>query len=625
MDAGFLDHYEKELTYLRKLGGEFASQYPKIAGRLGVSEFDCGDPFVERLLEGFAFMAARVQRRIDSEFPVLTQGLLDTVFPDFSRPIPSAAVFQINPDFQSSSLNAGFELPRGTTLVSKIASGHQTPCRFDTTADLCLWPLRISEVSYFSRESAVGLPMPRGFHQRGMRSGLSFVIESVGGKPLSQVPVEAIKLYLRGGAVAQDLYEQLVAHSGLFAGKAVSPRSEWQCLDQPKITPLGFSAEEALTPSDARSFTGYRLLQEYFTLPEKFLFVELGGLQSLLRTADCKQMKVVIGFDSLGDHLVSRVQDENIALNCVPAINLFERRADRLHVDHTQSEHQLIVDRSRPLDYEIWSISELAGHRVNSNSATPILPIYAPPPANSERLRHAMYYAQDRRPRLVSHSRREAEQRAAYPGSELFLSITDSHQQPFRHQFHQLSSKVFVTNRDLPLFPPEGGWLNAFGVLEGGPISSVKCIREPTRPRTAMMGEGGDKAWRLISHLTPNYLSLSEPGGAAMLREMLLLYCDRNEPSSQRQIDGLAGVKVCPVTSRLPLRGPLTFGRGSEIELFCEEDAFEGGGVFLLASILQRFFARYASLNSFTQTVLRTSRRGQVYRWPVQLGERPAI
>ena len=184
MDALFLDHYDRELAYLRELGGEFATQYPKIAGRLGMDEFSCADPFVERLLEGFAFMAARVQRRLDSEFPQFTRGLLDTVFPHYTRPIPSAGMFQFLPDVDSSSLAAGYTIPKGTRLIAELASGQQTPCRFDTTCDVQMWPIRITETEFFTRENAVGYPLPRDFSSRGMRSGCA-ACPSPGAAPTS--------------------------------------------------------------------------------------------------------------------------------------------------------------------------------------------------------------------------------------------------------------------------------------------------------------------------------------------------------------------------------------------------------------------------------------------------------
>jgi len=623
MDALFLDHYDRELAYLRELGGEFADQYPKIAGRLGMDGFSCADPFVERLLEGFAFMAARVQRRLDSEFPQLTRGLLDTVFPHYSRPIPSAGIFQFLPDMDSSSLAAGYTVPAGTRLLSELAPGQQTPCRFDTTSPVQLWPIRITEAELFTRENAVGYPLPRDFHTQGLRSGLRFNLEVLGGLQLRDIELDCLRLHLRGGVVAQSLYEMLIAHSQLVAVGTGGGR--WSRLAAAAVRPHGFAEADALLPQEPRSFSGYRLLQDYFLLPEKFLFVDIVGLRASLAAADGNQCKVVIGFDASDASLVGRVSNEHLALHCAPAINLFRRRADRVHLEQTRSEHLLTVDRSRPLDFEVWSIENVTGHATNSGTEVPFLPLYAPPDFDAQRQRHATYYTVARRNRRLSSG--SDQRRSFYPGSEVFLTLTDSHQEPFRHQVQQLSSVVYCTNRDLALLPPESGWREAFQAEASGPIQQVLCISGPTAPAPSLVREDGDTAWRLISHLTPNYLSLQDnaSGGAAMLREMLMLYCSPDDLSSRRQIEGLLSICTRPIVRRLPMSGPITHGHGVSIEMQCDEDAFEGGGAFLLGSVLEQFFARYVALNSFTQTALQSVKRGPVHRWPVRLGTMPLL
>jgi type VI secretion system protein ImpG len=625
MDALFLNHYDRELAYLRELGGEFAAQYPKIAGRLGMDEFSCADPFVERLLEGFAFMAARVQRRLDSEYPQLTRALLDSIFPHYTRPIPSAGIFQVVPDVDSSSLVAGYTIPKGTRLNAAIAPRQQTGCRFDTTSDLTLWPIRIIDTEFFTRENAVGYPLPREFHTQSMRTGLRFTIEATGGLMLKDIELDALKIHLRGGEIAQALYETLIGHTQLAALGVASGSSRWTCLDSRKIAPHGFEDCDALLPQEPRSFSGYRLLQEYFMLPEKFLFVEISGLRDILKNAEGNQCKVVFGFDNYESLLVGRVSSEHLAMHCVPAVNLFRRRADRIHLQHPRNEHHLTIDRSRPLDYEVWSIEHVAGHASNSDGEVPYLPLYAPPDFDAARQRHATYFTHERRPRLV---KSEASQRRSfYPGTEVFITITDSHQEPFRHQVQQLSSLVYCTNRDLALIPPEQGWREAFTAETGGPVQQVLCIAGPTAPAPPLCGEDGETAWRLVSHLTPNYLSLQDnaAGGAAMLREILQLYCSPDDMSSHRQIEGLLNISTVPIVRRLPIAGPLTHGHGVSIKLQCDEDAFEGGGVFLFGSVLEQFFARYTAINSFTETSLSCVKRGSVHRWPVRLGNCPLI
>jgi type VI secretion system protein ImpG len=157
-------------------------------------------------------------------------------------------------------------------------------------------------------------------------------------------------------------------------------------------------------------------------------------------------------------------------------------------------------------------------------------------------------------------------------------------------------------------------------------VESVRCVAGPPPPRAAVAT--GETAWRLLSDLQLNYVSLLENNageGAAALREMLTLYCDEFDSGARRQIEGLKAVSSQSIVRRIPLPGPITFGRGLEITLTCDDGAFEGTGAFLLGAVIQQFFARYVSINSFTETVLRTLERNEVARWPARLGTRQTL
>lgn len=633
MDTDFLDHYNRELDYLRELGGEFAQQYPAVAGRLGMDEFACADPFVERLLEGFAFLAARVHRRLDAEFPRFTGGLLETIYPHYTRPIPAAALVSLVPDADEGSLADGYRLPRGTRLHGPSSDQQPTPCRFDTTEDLDLWPIRLTSASLVARDVADGRSVPAAMLSPEIRSCLRLTIETTAGLPMSALSLDRLKLHFRGGEIAHKLHELVVA-GGRFAAARGGEDDTWMTLGPDAIRGEGFADAEALLPDEPRSFSGYRLLQEYFLLPEKFLAASLSGLQPALRSATTRTLEIVIGLDAVDRDLVGRVGPEHFALHCVPAINLFKRRADRIQISDRQPEHHLLVDRSRPMDFEIWSVEQLHGHGETPQQEIEFLPLYAPPGRRqpggvSGMRRYAAYYSLERRPRQPSLNQRQYGHRSNYLGSEVFVTLTDSQQQPFRHQVRQLSSSVYCTNRDLAMLAPASGWAKAFSLAGAGPVSEVQCLTGPTLPRRSLASADGETCWRLINHLTPNHLALgdSTPGndrtgheGAAMLRELLGLYCVADQPATSRQVDGVLSVSHKRVTRQLPFDGPIIHGRGIEVDLELDEAAFEGGGPFLLASVLEQFFARFVTLNSFTQLSLRTLARGKVHRWPVRTG-----
>ncbi|QDT03967.1 hypothetical protein K227x_23530 [Rubripirellula lacrimiformis] len=635
MEAQFLDHYNRELGYLRELGAEFAQEYPAVAGRLGMDEFACADPFVERLLEGFAFLAARVHRRLDSEFPQLTGGLLQSIYPHYTRPIPAAAVVEIHPDPDEGSLVDGYRLPRGSRLQGPTSHASPTPCRFETTADLDLWPIKITDVELIERGSANTRPLPSVLGGPEVRSGLRITLETTGGVPMSALKMDRLPIHLRGGEIAHQLLELLVAHTTSIAvGQTESGR--WDRLDRSALSAGGFDDSESLLPDEPRSFSGYRLLQEYFLLPEKFLFVNIEGLSTAIATANGKQIEIVIGLGESERELASRLAREHFALHCVPAINLFKKRADRVQISEAKSEHQLLVDRSRPMDFEIWSVQQLLGHGRTPLQEVEFLPLYAPPTNMAARHQHAAYYTLDRRPRQPSTNQREYGHRSSYLGTEVYVTLTDSNQAPSRHPIRQLSSTVYCTNRDLAMLKPASGWRDAFTLDGPGPVASISCLTGPTTPRQPLTTEDGETCWRLVNHLTSNFLSLCDRAkqsdkvgtesdqrgrsAAALLRQMLYLYCPADLPATRRQVDGILSVTNEAVTRQLPFDGPIVHGRGVHLDLELDEAAFEGGGAFLMGAVLDQFMARFVSLNSFTQTTIRTPSRGRVHRWPVRTG-----
>lgn len=641
MEAQFLDHYNRELGYLRELGSEFAAEYPAVAGRLGLDEFACADPFVERLLEGFAFMAARVHRRLDSEFPQFTGGLLQSIYPHYTRPIPAAAIVSVQPDPDEGSLADGYRLPSGSRLQGPATHACPTACRFETTQDLDLWPLRLVDAKLIERGSAHQHPLPAMMNDPSIRSCLRITLETTAGLPMSAIALDRLPIHLRGGEIAHQLLGLLVGHATTIA-VGDPQQDQWHRIDTSQLTAGGFDESESLLPEEPRSFSGYRLLQEYFLLPEKFLFVTLDGLKPAVSTSQGKRLEIVIGLSASDRDLVERLNREHLELHCVPAVNLFKRRADRVQISDTKPEHQLLVDRSRPMDFEIWSVDQMFGHGKTPQQEIEFLPLYAPPSNMAARQQHAAYYTLDRRPRQPSTNQREYGHRTSYLGSEVYVTLTDSHQQPSRHLIRQLSSSVYCTNRDLALIKPESGWRDALTLDGPGPVSQVICLTGPTKPRDALTTMHGQTCWRLINHLTSNFLSLSErpsptadrstvnrrtadksadkSSAAATLRDLLYLYCPPDMPSTTRQVDGILGVNTETVTRQLPLAGPIVHGRGVCIDLHVDDAAFEGSGAFLLGSVLEQFMARFVTLNSFTETTLNTPSRGPVHRWPVRTG-----
>ncbi|MPZ18954.1 MAG: type VI secretion system baseplate subunit TssF [Luteitalea sp.] len=635
MDPRLLRHYNLELQHLREMGAEFAQQFPKIAARLGMHGLEVADPYVERLLEGVGFLAARVQLKLDAEFPRFTQALLEVVYPHYLAPTPSMLVAELQPDTSEPSLATGARtVPRGATMHSVLAPEDVTACEFRTAHDVTLWPLEIISASYFS--FAPDLPLNRLPIAQRIKGGLRIRLRTTDGITFSQMPLDRLSFYLTGrDDVANQLYELcLAAGLGVLVrppkGPPASPKlrsSEGglEFLASSTIRPVGFDDREALLPVTLRSFQGYRLLQEYFAFPQRFRFFELTGLGRGVRQVEGNEIELVILLSRGDPDLESVVDASNFKLFCTPAVNLFPKsRIDRIHVTDSTHEFHVVADRTRPLDFEIYEVTEVIGHGAGTDSEQRFLPFYEAYSTDDEHHR-AAYFTTRREPRLVPPEQRYRA-RSSYIGSEVFLGLVDSAQAPYSADLRQLSIQGLCTNRDLPLQMSVGIGKSDFSLNIAAPVSTIRVISGPSRPYPALAD--GAVAWRAISHLSLNYLSLvnSTPQeGATALRDMLELYAATADASARRQIEGLRSVRVGRVVRRLPTRGPLAFGRGLEITVEVDELAFEGGSAYLLGAVLDQFFARYASINSVTETVLRSQSRGEISRWMPHWGARPTL
>jgi len=625
MDPLFVGYYERELKHVREMSGEFARSYPKIAARLGLDAFGCADPYVERLIEAFAFMTARIQLKLGSAHGEFTEHMLQLVHPEYLAPTPSMAVMQFIPSHREGSLDNGVSVPRGSSVFSELGPGQQTACEFRTAHPVELWPVSIVSADYRANPAefvhAERLAMPRA------KAALRIVLKAVGGVSWNELPMQALPLFLRGGDVGAKLYEQLVgANIGMVVQPTTRPVEFMQVRRKPATRALGFEEEQALLPTNDRMFEGYRLLHEFFALPQRFMFVELCDLAPLLGEATTDTIELVLLFDRVEPRLEGVVQAQNLALFCTPAINLFPRTGDRVQLDPNNYEHQVVPDRMRPNDFEVHSITKVVGYADPGTEGGEFTPMYAPSAARGQ-ARKAMSYTARRRARALASDALEREQdpRTPYVPSETYLSLVDGDHGQFRPGMRQLGVSTLCTNRALPLsLRPRGGHLE-FDDHSGAPVEAVRCVAGPTPPRASPAF--GDVSWGLLSHLSMDFATLlRKPGeGAGALRHLLGLYSSLATREHEAQIDGIVDLTTQAVVRPLPYPGQMTFGRGMEITVTCDESAFAGSSVFLLGSVLERFFAKYASINSFTETVLRSQQRGEVMRWPVAAGRRSTL
>jgi type VI secretion system protein ImpG len=624
MDPRLLDYYNRELQFVREMGAEFASHYPRIAARLGMEGLDCADPYVERLLEGFAFLAARVQLKLDARHPEFTQHLLEMVYPHFLSPTPSCAIVELSPDMKEGGVHTGHLVKRGTTLRSLLTKGERTSCEFRTAHDVTLWPLTVIEAKYLSGTGALST---QGVAADGRaRTAIRLRLKAAAGAKFNALPIDSLTFYLQGTPdIAHRIFEQMTADCIGAYVRSTKPGSPVHLIPAKSIRAMGLEDSEALLPVTARGFQGYRLLQEYFSFPERFRFFSLNDLASVVRACEGDELEIYLAMERAQPRLENALDASQFRLFCTPAINLFQRTIDRVHVTPAETEYHLVPDRNRPMDFEIHSLSRVDGIGAGSDVVASIVPFYSVTHGTTRQSAQAFYTVR-RQPRLLSTRQQQQGARSAYIGSECFLSIVDSAQRPLTGEIRQLDAQAWCTNRDLPVQLATGQGRTDFTVESAAPVESVRCLAGPSYPRQSP--GFGAIAWKLISHLSLNYLSLvdREPAsGAEMLRDLLGLYADGNDAAAVRQVEGVRSVSYQPVVRRVPIPGPISYGRGLEIALTLDEASFEGAGIVTLGSVLERFFARYVSLNSFTQVRLQSAARGAVKTWPVRVGCRHLI
>jgi len=623
MDSRFLEHYNQELRFIREMGVEFAERYPKIAGRLDLGSTGCADPYVERLLEGFAFLTARVQLKLEAEFPRFTQHLLEMVYPHCLAPIPAMTIAQFEPDLNGGVTEDGFLLPRHTELFASLAIKGHVNCKFRTAHDVMLWPISIANVDYLTRGEATAYSNRQS---RKVRSAIRLRLETVVDIKFQDLKLDKLALFLKGGGeLPAQAYELIIGHAQAVVVQPPGSSPAW-CQELPRrsLKALGFDDEQALLPYGHQSFQGYRLLQEYFCLPQRFLFFELNNLLSAVKRSEDTALEIVILLDKEQDELEGLLDRDNFALNCTPAINLFPKRADRIRLSHRSTDHQLIVDRTRPRDYEVYALNKVTGYGSSSAVEQEFHPFYSV--EDGMLGGESAYFTIERRPTLESVKNTISGKVTPYLGNEVFISLVDAEEAPYNGDLKQLGVDVLCTNRGLSQFLLSGQAVPEFNLEVGAPVNGVRSLTGFTDPRAG--APVGEYAWRLISHLSLNYLSIlgeDQDAAARALRELLSLYGDFSEPGIRKQIEGLHGLESKQIVRRIPVDGPMAFGRGVEISILFDESAFQGAGAFLLGAVLERFFSKYVSINSFTQTRVNTLERGGIMVWPVRTGTRTLI
>lgn len=621
MDRNFLAYYEDELAHVRELATEFSALHPTVARNLSLDAVPCPDPYVERLLEGVAYLAARTRLKVDAESSRYVRNLLDELYPDLVCPAPAMTMAVLHPGPQVQTMLDGHVVQRGTRSVAAYREGIATRATYTTAQDVTLWPVALEKVDYLQDKGAMNAA---GLDRPEAEAALRFTLTRVGPGSLAELSLDRLDLWFVGGSRGGAIFDAIFGHGSVAIARPA--KGAQHPLTGPSL--VGVTDREGLLPRVRPSFEGYRLMREYFLMPDRFHYLRLDGLNPALRACTTGPCEVVVYLDAARPEL-SDIAAKDFRLFVTPLVNLFEKECNVIEIDGRSAAHVAHADRTRPRDFEIYRLTRVEDADSDGPDAT-VEPLYSV----GQHRGSGLVYTTERRPRRPGEDEiRRGQTRTSYAGDDLFLSIARPADVTVTKAVRRLDIRALCTNRDLPILDDSP----KLSLETGDPVGRIELIAPFRRPRGSVASalpnivSGGesqldDLAWRLVAQLALNHLSLAEPGqDAEPLRAMLDLYAGRGDPAMARHARSITRVRSRQVVERLGIPGPICFGHGVEITLDVDETTMAGGSTLLLSALLNQLFARHAAINSFVRTKTHLMQRQEDVSWPMTPGNRALI
>ena len=624
MDRVFVEYYEEELTHIRGLAAEFADMHPAVARNLSLDTVPCPDPYVERLLDGVAFLAARTRLKIDAERSRFSRSILDVLYPDLVTPAPATAMAVLKPGQQVQTMLAGHVVQRDTRLVSSLQAGLSTRCTFTTTQEVTLWPIAITSVSYFQDRSALAAAGIGAIGKQGGEAALRITLARTGKGKLDELALDRLDLYFANRTKAPLLFDAIFGACSALGARADGKTNPLSPLPAPEM--VGISDAEAMMPRTRPTFEGYRLLREYFIMPERFHYARVSGLQPVVRKCQAG-LEIVFVFRRPVPEL-SDLTPADFELFATPIINLFERECNVIELDARKTRQVLHADRTRARDFEIYRVLRVEDADAEGPDAE-IPELFS----LGQNRGSGWVYSTERRPRRATEDeRRQGVTRTSYTGDDVFLAVSRPVGSTANRPLKRVDIVALCTNRDLPILDDTP----SLTLEAGDPVESIRLLGALRPPQPAIPaalpasadGESraDDLAWRLVSQLALNFLSLAKEGrGVDPLHALLDLYADRGDPGLTRNVRSIVRIDSRAVVERLAIEGPMCFGRGTEVTLHVDQSVLAGQSTLLLSALLARLFARHAGINGFVRTRTRLLQKQEDVPWPMTPGNRYLI
>jgi type VI secretion system protein ImpG len=609
-DERLLDYYERELTFLRHLGVEFAETYKDVASRLRLEATRAEDPHVERLLQGFAFLAARVHLKVDDDFPEISQAFLNTLYPHYLRPVPAMSLVEFRLDPDQGAPATAWTIPRGARLVTPPTSSGAR-CRFRTCYETRIWPLEVARAGWHSPHE-IETPFPTN-----AMAVLRLDLRTVGQLAFDELSLGELRFFLDGEpGLVGALYELLLNNCvQVVAWDPASARTRRPIhLPARAVRPVGFERDEAMLPNPKQSFQAFQLIQEYFAFPRKHFFLdvqELGRVRGAGLGTTLQLLFFISAFQRPERHarLQEGVNARTLRLGCTPIVNLFTAEARPISLTQRKSEYPVSV----PGEAEVFSVEEVFAIAPGTTRKVPLLPFHGLK-HRSVRTRENLFWYAKRAPRGWGEN----------SVSDVSIAFVDVDGSVIHPEYHSIGVSVLCSNGDLPNELRFGATQSDFYLEEeSAQLKGIFTLMNPTRSIRPPLG--GRELWRLISMLSLNHLSLVDEGPEPF-REMLRAHAFGDAVLTERQVDGITRIRSEPLYAPVQGAHGLSFARGRSVEIEFDEELFTGGSVYLFASVIERFLAQYASLNSFCRVVAKTKQRPEILKsWPPRAGLKPLL
>jgi type VI secretion system protein ImpG len=608
------DHFLRELATLRDEGAAFAARHPRVAGALDLSAEGAADPHVERLIEAFAFLTGRVQRTLDGQLPRLASALLDALHPSLTAPLPSMAIVEVAVDPARARAAQGFVLPRGTEFTAETE--HGASVRLRTGWDLELHP---AEIAFVDRPDPAQLPFLDG--RAGVGCALRIRLRALGDERMTGFAPSRLRLRLAAPlAVATALGETLIERTREIwamdpAPDGAEPAAREDRATGParlqrgaRVSPVGFAPEEGLLPDAPCEHPAHRLALEWFAFPDKFLFLDIDGLDRLAGASSGRWLDLILLVDA-PPALLAGAEDGGLRLGAVPVVNLFPRISEPIRLDPAHLEHLVAPDARLERSTEIHSVRRVTLGRVEPGAGAVVAPFFGFESGAAEAP-------------IGWIARRTPCRRRDMAGSDLHIAFRDHAFAPARPDAQAAFAHLTCTNRGLAELLPVGARL---GLEQDAPIAEARCAVRPT-PQADPPAAGAD-LWRLVAHLAAERRSVAGgPEGLAALKARLAVHAPERARDARRQIEGVVGIESRPVARRVGDDAWRGFRRGLETTVTLDEACFIGGSGYYFGAVLARFLALGAAPTGFVEVALRGARReGEWARWPPMAGEEPLI